>query len=160
MFTYNILKVEIARKIVLYSIPPFIIYAVSDYLLTDKNQFNNHSNIVSALLIILFIIYYFFEKMKTVVMYPLYQSIVFWICVGFFLYFTGTFFFFLFIKSSNDTEFKILMNSIYGIVTIAKNVLLCLSLFANENIEESSDELHLPSEIDLDEFSLINLKNR
>ena len=52
------------------------------------------------------------------------------------------------------------MNSIYGIVTITKNVLLCLSLFANENIEESSDELHLPSEIDLDEFSLINLKNR
>ncbi|MFZ4770001.1 MAG: hypothetical protein ACOYLO_07445 [Ferruginibacter sp.] len=98
--------------------------------------------------------------MKTVVMYPLYQSITFWICVGFFLYFTGTFFFILFIKSSNDTEFKILMNSIYGIVTITKNVLLCLSLFANENIEESSDELHLPSEIDLDEFSLINLKNR
>ena len=91
-------------------------------------------------------------------MYPLYQSIVFWICVAFFLYFTGTFFFFLFIKSSIDKEFKILMNSIYGIVLVTKNILLCLSLFANENIEETNDELHLPSGIDLDEFSLINLK--
>ena len=70
------------------------------------------------------------------------------------------FFFILFIKSSNDTEFKILMNSIYGIVLVTKNILLCLSISANENIEETSDELHLPSGIDLDEFSLINLKNR
>ena len=52
------------------------------------------------------------------------------------------------------------MNSIYGIVLVTKNVLLCLSLFANENIEETNDELRLPSEIDLDEFSLTNLKNR
>jgi len=97
--------------------------------------------------------------MKIVVMYPLYQSIIFWICVGFFLYFTGTFFFFLFIKSSDDKEFKILMNSIYGIVTITKNILLCLSLFATENIEKADDELHIPNDLDLDEFSLTNLKN-
>jgi hypothetical protein len=96
--------------------------------------------------------------MKTVVMYPLYQSAIFWICVGFFLYFTGTFFFFLFINSSKDPDFKRQMNMIYGIVTITKNILLCLSLFATENIEQSDDELHIPTEIDLDEFSLTNFK--
>ena len=159
IFIYHILKVDIARKIVLYTIPPFIIYAIVDYLLTEKNQFNNHSNVVSALLIILFIIYYFFEKMKTVVMYPLYQSISFWICVGLFLNFTGIFFFILFINSSTDKEFKILMNSIVGIVTLTKNILLCLSLFATENTEQEDDELHIPNDMDLGEFSLTNLKN-
>ena len=92
--------------------------------------------------------------MQTVVMYPLYQSISFWICVGLFLNFTGTFFFILFVKSSTDKEFKILMNTIYGLVTITKNILLCLSLFANEQQENIDDSLHIPSEINLDEFLL------
>jgi hypothetical protein len=92
-------------------------------------------------------------------MYPLYQSVTFWICVGFFLYFTGTFFFFLFIKSSQDPDFKRQMNFIYGIVTVTKNILLCLSLFANEHLENENETLNIPSEIDLDEFSLTNLKN-
>ncbi len=98
--------------------------------------------------------------MKTVVMYPLYQSISFWICVGFFLYFTGTFFFILFINSSTDKEFRVLMNTIVRMVTITKNILLCLALLASESVEEEGgDELHIPTEIDLDEFSLTNLKN-
>ena len=92
-------------------------------------------------------------------MYPLYQSVVFWICVGFFLYFTGTFFFFLFINTSNEKEFKILMNSIYGMVTITKNILLCLALLANEQIEEKNDALQIPSDLDLDEFSLTTQKS-
>ena len=92
--------------------------------------------------------------MRTVVLYPIYQSITFWICVGFFLYFTGTFFFFLFINTSTDKEFKILMNSIYGMVTITKNILLCVALLANEQIDEVNNELKIPTDLDLDEFSL------
>jgi hypothetical protein len=158
-FLHNIIKTNLIKKITLYIIPLFIVYAVIDYLSTDKSQFNNHSHLISALLLIILIIYFFYEKMKTVVMYPLYQSVTFWICVGFFLYFTGTFFFFLFIKSSQDPDFKRQMNFIYGIVTVTKNILLCLSLFANEHLENENETLNIPSEIDLDEFSLTNLKN-
>jgi len=159
LFLYNLFKNEIIKKIVLYVIIPFVVISIVDYLINDKTKFNNHSNLASSFLLIIYIIYYFYEKMKTVVMYPLYQSISFWICVGFFLNFTGTFFFILFIKSSTDKEFKILMNTIYGVVTITKNILLCLSLFASEYLETNDDTLHIPSEIDLDEFSLANLKN-
>ena len=158
-FLYQVIRNSIFKKVILFSIPVFAIYAILDYMLSDKTQFNNHSHIISALGLILLIIYFFYEKMKTVVMYPLYQSATFWICVGFFLYFAGTFFFFLFIKSSKDADFKRQMNFIYGIVTISKNILLCLSLFANEQQENIDDSLHIPSEINLDEFSLANLKN-
>jgi hypothetical protein len=98
--------------------------------------------------------------MKTVVMYPLYQTISFWICVAFFLYFSGTFFFFLFSQSSLDPQFKKQMKLIYGLVTLSKNIILSLSLFANEQEENNlEDKLNLPNNINLDEISLTNFKN-
>ena len=159
-FLYYVFRKTLVKKLVLFFILPFIIYAAADYLINDRTHFNNHSNIVSALLLIAFLIYFFFEKMKTVVMYPLYQTITFWICVAFFLYFTGAFFFILFITSSTDIEFARQMNTIYGVVTITKNILLCLSLLASESVDQQiSDELHIPTEVDLGEFSLTTLKN-
>ena len=97
--------------------------------------------------------------MNTVVMYPLYQSITFWICVGLFLYFAGSFFFFLFIKSAIDNEFIILMNSIYAFVAVIKNILLSFSLFASEDIDNQDEALSIPNDLDLDELSLTNPKN-
>jgi hypothetical protein len=93
-------------------------------------------------------------------MYPLYQTISFWICVAFFLYFSGTFFFFLFSQSSLDSQFKNQMKLIYGLVTLSKNIILSLSLFANE-FEDNDIEtkLNLPNNINLDEISLSNFKN-
>ena len=156
LFLYHTFKAPFFKKAVLFSIIPFIIYAFGDYLAHDRTQFNNHSNIVSALLLIVFIVYFFYEKMNTVVMYPLYQSISFWICVALLLYFAGSFFFFLFIKSGVNRG---LMNNIYAAVAILKNILLCLSLFASERVDNEDDALHIPNDLDLDELSLTNPKN-
>lgn len=90
--------------------------------------------------------------MNTVVEYPLYQSISFWICVGLFIYFTGNFFFFLFITSSKDKQFIEQMKIIYGIVTICKNIVLCIALLSSEKIESQDDILHIPNDLDLDSF--------
>lgn len=157
-FLYHIIKFPLFRKLILTSIPIFLIFSIVDYLMGPKVQFNNHSNLISSLLLIIFIIYYFYEKMKIVVMYPLYQSIVFWICVAFFLLFTGTFFFFLLVSYTSDQAFKFQLVYIYSFVTITKNILLCLSLFATENKEQANDELQIPTHMDLDEFSINNLK--
>ncbi|MEO7046766.1 MAG: hypothetical protein ABI091_15790 [Ferruginibacter sp.] len=97
--------------------------------------------------------------MKTVIMYPLYQSIVFWICVAFFIYFTGNFFFFIFSNTTKDLSFMKQLQIIYGIVTISKNVILCLALFANEPIEQNDEILNIPSEMNLDDFTPTNPKN-
>lgn len=50
------------------------------------------------------------------------------------------------------------MRIIYSFVTISKNVLLSLALFANEPNEENNNELQIPTDLNLDEFSLTNLK--
>jgi hypothetical protein len=98
--------------------------------------------------------------MKIVVMYPLYQSISFWICVAFFLYFSGTFFSFLFTQTSNDIQLIKNMKLISGLVTLSKNIILSLSLFANEQDGDAiDDKLNLPNNINLDEISLTNFKN-
>jgi hypothetical protein len=156
LFIHYVLKAPLFKKIVLYSIPLFILYGIVDYFANDRFQFNNHTNIVSALLLIVFIVYFFYEKMNTVVLYPLYQSIYFWICVGLFLYFTGSFFFFIF--STSDVD-KILMKSIYALVVITKNILLCISLFSSENAEKDESPLQIPTDLDLDELSLTKPKN-
>jgi len=159
-FLFYALKSPVFKKLILINICIFIIYASVDYIINDKTKFNNHSSIVSSLVLISYIVYFFYEKMKTVVMYPLYQTISFWICVAFFLYFSGTFFFFLFSQSSLDPQFKKQMKLIYGLVTLSKNIILSLSLFANEQEENNlEDKLNLPNNINLDEISLTNFKN-
>jgi hypothetical protein len=160
LFLFYTLKSPIFKKLIVINIVIFIIYATVDYLINEKTKFNNHSSIVSSLVLISYIVYFFYEKMKTVVMYPLYQTISFWICVAFFLYFSGTFFFFLFSQSSLDSQFKNQMKLIYGLVTLSKNIILSLSLFANE-FEDNDIEtkLNLPNNINLDEISLSNFKN-
>ncbi|MEO7266106.1 MAG: hypothetical protein ABIW38_14410 [Ferruginibacter sp.] len=152
---YFVIKNNLVKFIIKISVATFILYAIIDYFLYDRTKFNNHASIVSSFSLIIILIYFFYEKMQTVFLYPLYQSISFWICVGFFLYFTGTFFFFLF--TSNYSNNKALLNQmlvIYTLVTITKNVILSLALFANEPQERKEEELFIPKDLQLDEFTL------
>ena len=104
------------------------------------------------------IIYFFYDRMKTVVSYPLYQTITFWIAVGLFLYFTGNFFFLLFKKTSSDPNLKKQMRIIYTLVTVAKNIILSSAFFANEITENQGEEFGIPSSLDLDNFPFDNNK--
>ena len=97
--------------------------------------------------------------MQTVVFYPLYQTITFWICVGLFLYFTGNFFFLLLIKSTSDIHVKIQMKTLYSFVTITKNIFLSVALFASEINEGKNDNIEIPDYLDLDDFSFTKQAN-
>ena len=158
-FLMSILQNNLVKSIIKYSVPVFIVIALYYYFIVAPNSFNKYPSVIEVLLFIGFIIYFFYEKMKTVIIYPLYQSITFWICVAFFLYFAGNFFFFLFNDPKGTPEFKNQMKIIYSVVTITKDIILSLALFANEPVEDTDDELHVPSGINLDEFTLTNTKN-
>lgn len=96
----------------------------------------------------------------TVIDYPIYQNITFWIAVGLFVYFTGNFFYLIFSSSNSDENIRTQMKIIYGVVTIAKNLILSFAMFGQSfeiNNVSKSDDLKLPNEIDLDDF--INFKN-
>ena len=160
LFLNAIIKNPLVKSILKFSIPVFIIFALSYYFIISPKIFSTYPSIVEFLLFIIFIIYFFYEKMQTVVMYPLYQSITFWICVAFFIYFTGNFFFFLFSNTTKDPNFIKQLLIIYGIVTITKNILLCCALLASEPVEENDEVLNIPTDINLDDFTLTNAKNQ
>lgn len=152
-FLSLIVNNNLARKLFLISIAPFSIYAITDYVMGNKNVFNNHSHIVSSFLFILYIIYFFFEKMRRVTATPLYQTRVFWVCVGLLLYFTGSFFFILFINVPKkiDIELVKIMQNVYMFSVVIKNIILCLSLLANNSDGEDNETLSIPKDILLDE---------
>ncbi len=157
IFLYNIYNKKLPQKIILYSIIPFFFFSIYDYYVSDKNAFSSNTLIVEFLAFMIFIIYFFYEKMQTIVLYPLYQTITFWICVGLFLYFTGNFFFLLFTKFTTDKHLISQMRGIYSFVTITKNIFLSLAFLANEYIEGEDENLTLPDNLGLDEFSLTNI---
>ena len=157
IFFYNLYTNRIAKRIIIYSIIPFVIYSSYNLIIIERTGFNNNSLVLEFLAFIIFIIYFFYEKMKTVVLYPLYQSITFWICVGLFLYFTGNFFFILFIKSTTDKELRVQMKIIYSFVTITKNIFLSMAFFATEISDNTSEEFSIPEHLNLDDLSPNNL---
>lgn len=157
-FLQELYENSTAKKIVSLSRIPFLIFCVIDFFVA-KSPFSNAPSLIEFLAFIIFIIYFFYEKMKTVNAYPIYQSISFWICVGLFIYFTGNFFFFLFVNSSSDLLFARQMKIVYSFVTIIKNLLLCLAFFAHEYPPKTNDSFELPQELQLDDLNFTNSKN-
>lgn len=148
-----------AKTLIIWSPIPFFFYWSYDLYISEANYFSQTPVLIEFFIFIIFIIYFFYEKMQTVVLYPLYQSITFWISVGLFIYFTGNLFFMIFLKSSDDPVFINQMKNIYSFITISKNIILCLALFGNEFIDSQEENLYIPPDVDLDEFSLTHYKN-
>ncbi len=69
------------------------------------------------------------QKVKTI---PLYKTISFRVSVGMFIYFTGSFFYFMLVKSSKNPSFLNLMGIIISGVVITKDIILSLAWFAYE----------------------------
>lgn len=140
------------------------LYTVS-YILYDnigvKSIGYNLGVVTSFLLLICFIFYFFYEKIRTVVLHPLYQTSSFWIAVGLFIYFSGNFFVVIFSQTSNPSpDFVIQLRWIVLVVTLLKNIFLSIALFVREPIiENDSGALEIPDSLDLDEFDPNNFKN-
>ena len=141
------------KRIVIFSVIPFIIYFIYENIKIDAKAFPANYLIIEFLAFMVFIIYFFYERMQKVVSYPLYQTITFWISVGLFLFFTGNFFFLLFKKNATDPHLKSQMSTIYTLVTVSKNIILSLAFFGEEITEEQDEEFRIPTNIDLDSFS-------
>ena len=158
-FFYFLLKNKVVKKIILYSIIPFCFFCIYTFAKSNPLKFDTFPTLVEFLFFILVILYYFFEKMSNVSRVPLYQSISFWLCVGLFIYFTGTFFYFLMVNSSKDPSLIKLMKIIYSIVSISKDIILSLAWFAHERLETDSDILRIPDGMQLDDDFIVSKQN-
>jgi hypothetical protein len=144
-------KNTIVKKVILISILPFLIYCFFNYFESDSKLFNNYPAIIEFFVFILILVYYFFEKMRVISRIPIYQSISFWLCVGLFFYFSGSFFFLLLVNTSKNIAFILQMKIVYSIVTIIKDIILSLAWFAHEHIETNADIIKFPNGLGLDD---------
>lgn len=132
IFFFYLLDNKLVKKIILISIPLFFIFTIYTFLRSKLNTYNPQPFMVEFLAFMIVILFYFYEKMLKVSVVPIYKTISFWICVAFFIYFTGSFFYFLLANSSKDSVFVRQMKQIFSSVSIVKDIILCLAWFAHE----------------------------
>jgi hypothetical protein len=78
----------------------FVLYAIFDIFQTKSSSFDSFPSGIECILIISYCIFFLFEKIKEPDSLFLYNTPMFWVVVGLILYFSGTFF--LYIYSQNN----------------------------------------------------------
>ena len=78
--------------------------------------------------------------MKQDINEPLFSTFIFWFAVAFLLNFSGNFLLFVYSETSNkDPDFKTNYTIIYSVVTIIKNILLCIAVTIKEAPRKNID---------------------
>ncbi|HEY5371651.1 MAG TPA: hypothetical protein VIJ75_21905 [Hanamia sp.] len=139
----------------------FIAFASVDYIFYNTGrEFGSFEAGVESILIILLCAYYLFYQVKSSNTLLVYSTFNFWVVIAFFLYFSGTFFLYLFTdKMARNPEFQKLYFIINIVVNIMKNVLLCVAMTMKSEKSlnyRSNKQDGLP---DLSDDLLIHAKN-
>lgn len=94
--------------------------------------------------------------MQDIISTPISSTISFWIAVGFLIYFSGNFFNIILTKLDLDPQIKSQMGWIYLVVTVSKNILICLALMGTEKNLNDDNDISQPLGIDLDKMDFTN----
>lgn len=155
---YLYIKNKIVRLILLYSIIPYTLFCIFDFVKSEGSTLAFLPLIIEYLVLLLFIIYFFFEVMQENVVEPIYKKAIFWISVAFIINFSGNFFLLLSsISSYTNTSFFDAFIIINGTITILKNILLCVAVTLKE--EKGNDGLFSDLSIDSKLDSSLPFKN-
>ncbi len=157
-FVYCLLDAEVFRKIIRIITPVILFFSLVYYTWFGWVTLYTLPMMVSFFVLMVYLIFYFYEKVRTVTSYPLSQTISFWICVGFFIFITGSFFFPIMFNTSDNNSLQENIRIIYSVMTIVKTIIFCIALFAIEPVK-GVEELQIPDNLQLDDFSPENLKN-
>lgn len=132
----------------------FIGYSTYDFYMSKPGEFSFIPLVIECLFFVFVIVYYFYERMQYSISSPIYYSPGFWISVAFLIYFSGNFFLFLFSKSMlTNPSFRQQYIIIYGVVTIIKNIFLCVAIAVNAYLVNHEIKSELPVDIDLGTFN-------
>jgi len=132
----------------------FFIFFLFDFLPVGKSPF--YSIIFEILFFLIVIILFLFRRMQEVVAIPISSTISFWIAVGLFVYFSGILFNVLFSKMDLGAEARSQRLLIYMIVTITKNILLCLALLGSEKNEITDENIPFPNDEGFQKLDISN----
>ena len=129
----------LAKKLAISLIPVYILFSIFDYILNSKIKFGADQAIVESIFMLFILIYYFFEKIKFDIQSPLYEYKIFWIAVGFFIFFAGNFFLLITSKTMiDDLRFRQQYIFVYSTFNVFKNIILSIAIIINENNRNDS----------------------
>ena len=129
LFFKKLFKSKVAILLLNYSLLLFLIFwACSSYFISI-NTFNSTLNGLESLIVILLTLMYFYSEIKTPQSLFIYSQPHFWGVIGFFLFFAGSFFVFLY-KQTHRQEELFLEQYIYihSSFFILRNLLFSIAL--------------------------------
>jgi hypothetical protein len=128
-FYLNIIS-RITKKVIIVTFALFIIYAIYDFIISPLESFDSIPSAFEAILIIIFAIFYLFEQMKNPRVFFIYTLDKFWIVASLLIYYTGTFFLFIYAESYiADPSFNENYSLINNVFLLIKNIVFSIGLF-------------------------------
>jgi hypothetical protein len=116
----------------------FIGISIFDLSQTNAESFDSLPTVVECLILIALSIFYFYEQLTDSSSLFLYNTANFWIIVGVILFFSGSFFVFIYAQSNAhlpgfNTTFKLIM----GISSLIENILFLIAFIIAKNESKS-----------------------
>ena len=127
-FFYKKIESPKIKKIITIVSPIFLIYSFSDFYFSEITSFDSIPTGLSALLVLFYSISFLFEKINNPRIYLLYNTQSFWITVGMIIYFSGTFFLFIFSQNEfENPEFRLVFDFLLLTFSILRNLFFAIA---------------------------------
>jgi len=113
----------------------FFLFTIKNCWLTTNSVNITYPLFYEFIFFILIILSFFFKSIIRIDVEPIYNQIEFWISTSLLIYFSGNFFFLIFVSISNVEIPSIYMQTVYSSITIIKNIILSVTflLFGKNN---------------------------
>jgi hypothetical protein len=123
-----VLKSENAKRLLIILAICFSVFAFYDLFVNKGDSFDSVPTVLECLIIIGFSIWYFWEQLKNPSKLFLYNTFQFWIVVGFILFFSGTFFAFIYgQRNSQSPDFQGTFKKIMIAFGFIENILFLIA---------------------------------
>ena len=133
-FLHKIISSTAARKALLILSVLFFLFSIYDAATSKADNFDSIPTVVECLILLGFSIYYFYEQLKMPDSLFLYNTPHFWITAGIILFFSGSFFVFIYAQSNSDSpEFKQTFSTINTVLSLAENILFLIAFLIARN---------------------------
>jgi len=129
-----IIQNKLAKKVLYTLATLFIVLSAYDYTQSKGESFDSLPTVLECLILIAFSILYFYEQLTNTSSLFLYNTPNFWIAVGVILFFSGSFFVFIYAQSNShlpgfNSTFKLIM----GISSLIQNILFLIAFIIAKN---------------------------
>ena len=129
LYLRTIIKNTVVKKVIIYLIVAFLLFASVDFYWTKADSFDSIPTGVSCIVILFLCIFYLYEQVKDPENLFLYSSPNFWVVVALIIFFSGTFFLFIYSQNSlkGNAEFQHYFDLINSSFNLLKNLIFSIA---------------------------------